>query len=752
MINNSKEDFLSSVKMRASEFQKKSFELCMEGFVKTVIKKAADVDVPKSASPDDQMKLANVVKTTIDSASSQIVKNAKVNDETSKCFNVDLASEITDPKTISESFGSKIANCTKEESKDRECTLESLWDSGYFKNQNYEEVDKYIQQTFENLMFDTKFDNGARCAKGIQQIYSIEGESLIESIKSDVTEMVKETEAKNDLIREAVGEINKTKETIETEINGDDSRFDAIAEKNESDDNGGEDNTNESIDDIPDTDDTPSEDDSEDQSGENLKQSETVIVAPKKVSFSKEDFIFGIDSNGDNSAQSSESFNFFEKNDFSKESAEEILSEFRQLDNGIDTNEIAEKNDKTFSTSEDEGGEDTDVSSGDDNAESNESNDDDDDNDYDTNEIDGSSFASKETIDGIKPEEISEESLARELCPLSIRKMGSRDVVINRKNIAALLACKADRGEEFFKQTVNRVSQFSQLMSQESIAEEDPLSDKIKSVMDNSNKIKADVEVLKDNLGILGLLDNKYQRTDDKTENAVKSLVKPGILSKESLEEHKFAEIFKMTINLSELNSKIAKGVDVAGNRAQMGYIEELLNEKMFEIDDVYKADVELKVKALQSIESVCPFQDIVNMQVFVSESEGTPKPSKIALESLKGIDAYGYSYIDEIIKIKNTLTAKYKKESNNGDYNAVNVDISTLVDYLVDNIDTTALDPTLYEKVITKLVSNKTIESSTEAWLIRSKAKIVTTAFTAGDKLGYLSTEDIAQIEQDLL
>lgn len=103
-MSDAKDYFLGNVQFRATEFQQKSFEACMESFIKTVVKKSTEIDVPDEVSTSDKVKLANEVKTSIDAATTQIVTNAKLNDETSSYFNVNLAGEITNPKNISENI------------------------------------------------------------------------------------------------------------------------------------------------------------------------------------------------------------------------------------------------------------------------------------------------------------------------------------------------------------------------------------------------------------------------------------------------------------------------------------------------------------------------------------------------------------------------------------------------------------------------------------------------------------------------
>ena len=747
MITDSKKDFSSVVDMHAEEFRQKSFECIMNGFVKKVILKSSEIEIPKVFDPDMKIKLADEVRSSIDETTKQIIKNAKIHDETSREFDVNIAHEILNPETLSQSVGHTVAQHVFEESDARKQTLESMYDSGMFRGQTPEQIDNYIKLSYEDLMFKKEYAYGKSLAAKLKQVFSIEGEELVDSIKSDVNSIVEETEDKNSIIREAISEINDRKEEIEKEINGEDSRAEEPAPK--SDDGEGEDSQNEEGE--------GGDDSGADNNGgeeETPPEQGVEAWAPRnnKKIFTMSDIIYSVDNNY-SAGKSAESFVPFDKNSFSREAAEEILNEFKELDGDLDSG-VDGDNVRSTSDEAPEGGESTSDNGGEQHDAASQSSEDDDDNeDGDSREVDKSKFATDEQIDeASNAEKLSEENLAKKLIPLSIERLKRRDSVINRRNLTAYLACNPDHGSQFFKHITSRFNEVSRMMSEESIADEDPTNQKLKSNLGRIEDIKGDVEELMNNMGILGILDGKYQRTDSPVENAVKSLANPKLLSKESIEENKYADIFKLVLKFDEINSDIAKGVDVVGNRNQLGLLEELINEKIFALDDVAKFDVEEKVKALQSVESIVPFQDIVNMQVFVSKATDAPAPKRIELDSFKNIDIYGYSYADEIDKIKKSVTEKYKDYTSKSKGKAViNFDIDQLVNFVAEQVDTTSYDANIYERIITKLVADKTIETSSESWIIRNKAKIITTAFVAGEKLGYLSENDVQTIKMNI-
>ena len=169
-----------------------------------------------------------------------------------------------------------------------------------------------------------------------------------------------------------------------------------------------------------------------------------------------------------------------------------------------------------------------------------------------------------------------------------------------------------------------------------------------------------------EDMGIAGILDNKFQRTGNPVENAVNSLFNPELIkpmtkdmaSKEELHEHELADIFKLALKISDVKSEIANRSDVIGNKEQLGYLNELINEKIVNLEPNEKFEVENKIEALQSIESQISLSDLMDMHVFCSEKEPNVKHS-VTLTSLKDIDGYGYSFFEEAEKIM--LGAKVK-------------------------------------------------------------------------------------------
>ena len=286
-------------------------------------------------------------------------------------------------------------------------------------------------------------------------------------------------------------------------------------------------------------------------------------------------------------------------------------------------------------------------------------------------EINNSVFEYDENNE-IKPDVLSEESMAKDFMPLSFKKFCGRSVKPNNKLIA-FLAVTPDGGKQFFNTIRARsVEMYNMLSREDAVADtisNDKINEQIEARLNETQELEDKTNKIIDNMGILGILSGDYQRTDNAVQNAVNYLVKPEIIkpkdtpniSTEELHEHELAEIFKLAIKIADIKNDIVDGVDVLGNKQQLGYLEELLNEKMFEIDTVEKADVENKVKALQSIESMIPIQEIINMKVFESKSAGTDVKEKITLDSLKDIDAYGFCYLDEIEEIKKNVEKKYK-------------------------------------------------------------------------------------------
>ena len=772
MINDNKEDFMYAVSIESAKYREKSFEACMDGFLKSIIRKSIELDVPTNISDTDKLKLANEVKGTINESVNQIVNNAFTKDDTDKAFDVDIANEIVNPKNFTESISKAVAEHVFAESNDRTTVLEAQHDAGVLNGKTSEEAYKFIQDSFENVNFDSKFSNGLSLNTTLKTIFSNESDELVNDIKSDVLNLISDTESKNSVIREAVADINKKKEEIEKNINGD-----AAVDTTTKDESSTSDDTS----DTPSTQDTSSDNTSTDNdtspdttntddttaSSESFKNNLLNIFRP----ITKRDLYTIVDNvTGKHELGKENLYTEIDKTSFSKESAEDVLKQFQQLNDGIDVDSIPE-NENTLSVSEDDSDkkESCDEGDPDDKDEKKDTNSQENtytNDDGDTIEPDSSKFEYDDVVpdDLDDDDKLSEESFAKDFLPLSINKMVNISPVINSNKFAAFLACKKDRGEEFFNDINNRSVLFTNLMSKEdtvcdSIAKDD-VNNKLSSILGLCNETKEKVNTITEDLGILGILDGEYQRTDSPTDNAVKSLANPSLIkhedlvakSKEALEENEYAQIFKLALKLSDIQSDIASGVNVYQNTKDLGDIEALLNEKIYEIPvEETKFEVESKVKALQSLESIIPFEDMVNMQVFVSKSEGKPAPERIKLDSIKDIDAYGYSCIDEIEKIKSDITKKFSDkvtDKNTG----FNVDVSKLVDYVVEQEDTTKLDANFYEKVISKLIEDKTISNSTEGMIIRNKAKTIVTSFVTADKLGFLSSEDINDLQKNLI
>lgn len=734
MINNNKNDFMNAVRLKAEEFRKRSFESKIQDFLKSTIKEATVIDVSDQLELNDRTKMVDVVNSTIDGITKNVTNGSTLRDETNALYDVNIAGEIEEPQTLAEHAAKNIAEAVQDESDDRSKVLEAQFDAGQFKSNDPVEVVEKIDSSFESLKL-SKY-NGNNLKEKMRSLLSMEGEELIESIKSDVLNLVNEAETKNSVVREAISDINERKDQIEEEINGD------ASDKKDTDNN--DNNKDETSSDNGD------DKKVEENSSESLRRSRKAFRTGRLNVLTENDLIYTTSANISSSVEGLEVGSIYDKSSFSREEAEKMLNEFREAEDGIDVDNV-EGNDNTLSTSDD----DTNVedgsneASGDTDAESSENEYTDD--EGKTIEVDTSAFEYNDE-NKIEPDEISEESLAKKLLPLSLNKIRDNTPVVNINKLALFLACKPDRGEEFFNCVDGRVITLTNLMSKEGIADDDPINKQIKDTIDISTTVKDKVHDLTEDLGILGILDGKFQRTDDAASNAVKSLANGVLLSKESLEENKYAEIFKIAMSMNDITSDIANGVDVSGNREKIGDLEELLNEKLLEIDNMAdREDVESKVKALQSIESICPFEDVVNMQVFVSKENDTPE--KVNLTSLKDIDAYGYCYCDEIADIENKLKAKYSEftEPGLGDY-VVGFDIHKLVEYVAEEQDTTKLEPNLYEQIIAKLVQNKSVESSTEALIIRNKAKAMLTGLVTADKLGFMSDEDIHTIQNEML
>lgn len=738
MINNNKQEFMNTVSMKADEFKKRSFEACIQSFLKSVITKSTNVDVSDQLDLNDKTKMIDVVTSTIKNVSKEIVENSSLKDETNALYDVNIAGEIENPQTLAEKAAKNIAEAVKNETNDRKDVLEAKFECNEFKTLTPEQVLAKVDNSFESVSFSK--ENSKILNQKMRMLLSIEGQELIDSIKTDVLDIVNETEAKNTIVREAIGEINKRKDQIEDEINGDESKTTNEQESQQDNNDASSDEQN---------------DKNVDQnSSEALNRCRRAFKSKPVVTIN--DLVFTTSSNISNSAESLTIDSEFDKLSFSREEAETILNEFRESEDGIDVDNV-EPTEDTLSVSDNGKNDSFLINSDKKEAESAENNYEND--DGEVIEVNNDVF-NYGTVDNpeIKPDEISEEALAKLILPLSINKFRNNTALINDKNLTCFLATNEDHGEEFFRCIDGRVKMFVDMMSKENIADDDPINVKLQEVISKTNDIKENVETIANDLGILGILDGKYQRTNDMCANAVKSVIIDAQISKESLDTlkndkdsivYKYADIIKIAISMDDITKEIASNVDVSGNREKLGDLEELLNEKMMDVKDpADKADLEIKIKALQSIESIVPFEDVINMQVFVSKND--EKRDKITIDSLKNIDSYGYCYCDEIEAIEKKIADKY------GDYvknvNNVNINIHDLVNYVAEEKDTTKINSNFYEKVIAKLVENKTISNSTEALIYKNKARAMVTGFIAADKLGFLGENDITNIMDESL
>lgn len=730
MLNDNKNDFMAAVIERVKEFRTKSYENCIETFCKKCITDSTVVKLPKDITLDDKELIKkNVVKSIADSAK-KLVNNGLV-DESSNLHDVDFAHDIDNPKDLGESIQKLLAEHIYDESKDRAETLSAQFDAGITEKMTSEEALEFIDKSFEDLNFDARFANGKNLKAKLNTLLSTEGQELVASIKADVNKLVSETEAKNSVIREAVSEINTKKADIERKING------------ESDPASG---TNE------DKEKTKDELDKE-------KGSEGWIPSAKKnlknYSLSKEDLYVSYDYSGKVDTSVESLSRTFDENSFSRESAEEIMAQFRELDDGIDSSaNTDDTNLQSFSNDDKQV-----VDDGDDTKESAE-NDyiDDDGNPIEINQ-DLFKYSEDETIN---PEPLSEESMAKDFIPLSPKTFWNRTVNPNVAKMAAYFALTKDKGARFFEQVKTRGLEMVKLLSTEdqicdSISN-DEINKKLTNTLGLCSDIEAKTEDLIEKMGITGVLADTYQRTDDPVENAVGSLFNPkiigtdskGYLSKEELHEHELAEILKIGIKIADVKNDIAKGIDILGNKDHLGYLEELLNEKMFAIEDpIEKDEIKSKIDALQSIECQIPISEIVNMKVFLSKDNDVDRK---VIDSLKDVEAYGFSYDTIVDEIKSNVKKAYK-EKFEGKYSVVNVDINQLVEFVLEEQDTTKIKPTLYEAILAKFTENvDSFANSTEAAIVNNKARVITSAIVAMDKLGYLSDKEFQNFKYSLM
>lgn len=75
-INNDKRDYMGAVSTVAEEWRSRSFEACMNGFMKSMICQATAVDVPKGIDLDAKERIVESVKTTIENSSKEFTKSA----------------------------------------------------------------------------------------------------------------------------------------------------------------------------------------------------------------------------------------------------------------------------------------------------------------------------------------------------------------------------------------------------------------------------------------------------------------------------------------------------------------------------------------------------------------------------------------------------------------------------------------------------------------------------------------------------
>ena len=221
MIHENKTEFMGAVSSIAEEWRTRSFESCLNGFMKSMISHCVTVDVPKNLDLGAREQVIKSVKETIQNSAKEFVHSAlDPNEETGALYNVDIAHEITTPQNLNESIMKLLAAHIYDESKDRAQVLAAEFDAGVINNMNSFEALDHIKSMYANEGFDERFANGVSFKSGVKELLSIEGEILVDDIKNDVSSLVSETEAKNSVIREAVAEINGKKAEIETKING----------------------------------------------------------------------------------------------------------------------------------------------------------------------------------------------------------------------------------------------------------------------------------------------------------------------------------------------------------------------------------------------------------------------------------------------------------------------------------------------------------------------------------------------------
>lgn len=781
MINDSKEDFSTAANIKADEWRNRSYEEHMVGFLTKTIKQSTTLNIPDNAETSTKEAIFKESTATIGETAKRVINNALL-DEKNTMHNVDFAHEIANPGSFSESVQKLLAEHIYNEAKDRVDVLEAEFDSGKFNNLSIEQVMNHIDHAFESITFDSQFNNGKELKRKMDMLLSLEGESVIDSIKEDVNKLITETEAKNSVVRDAVTQINEKREEIEKKVNGD-----SVDPNAESDKEVGE----------------AAEESEKEEKKDEVQASEGWYgkALRKNKKYKKSDLYKKYDMSVDVDISRESLHKSFDENSFSREAAEQILQEFQELD-GIKTDSLKE-NDNVFSLSDGEEQQNDDLTEGSDSGEiesqentytdddgkeievdqdkfqydenkfkakepkKDEYDDEDEDDNDDSNSSDeddwGSSSDDDDDWGSDWDDEESEEAFAKDFMPLSFEKLHHRTITPTNK-LAAYLAFTKDGGQFFFNEVSRRATEMYGLLSKEdSVADnidKDTINKEIEDKVEKVEKVKEDTEKLMNDFGILGILSGSFQRTDSPVHNAVTSLFKPTILtpkdskdiSKEDLHAHELAEILKIGMSISEIKSEIADGIDIRGNKSKLGYLDELLNEKMFNLEPGEKMEVESKIKALQSIESIIPIEEAISMKVFASKSANTDdKSDRITISSLKDIDAYGYSFDDEIAKIKTEVEKNYKKQFE-GKHTIVNFDIMRLVDFVVDEVDTTKLDTNLYESIISKIVDKIDVTKSSEGLIVLNKARCLTTSFVAADKLGMISKDELRNIRASMM
>lgn len=350
MVNDNKNDFMSVVDNASKEYMKRSYESCMEGFMSSMIKDAVTIDAPKNVElgTDTKEAILNEVTKTIKDSAKEFVNNA-VNEETGTLYNVNVAHEIVNPKNLTESIMQLVAAHVYNEAEDRAEMLEADFDAGKINNMSFEDAAKYVDTIYEPL-FIKQLNNGKNLKKGLEVLMSTEGAELVDDIKDTVSKLVLETEAKNSVIREAVSEINETKAEIEKKINGE------TDEEKEAKENG-DDSSNDILNDDISTDINDTSTDDSDM-GDAAQATEGLLIramkrGKKNKMLSCED-LFTMRDIGGTSIQSGEDWSTnYDSTSFSREAAEDILDQFRELDDGIDPKTV--NDDEAYSVSNDDG-------------------------------------------------------------------------------------------------------------------------------------------------------------------------------------------------------------------------------------------------------------------------------------------------------------------------------------------------------------------------------------------------------------